>query len=160
MIFITRTLILFSSAGHLTAKSDVYSFGVVLLEMLSGRRVVDKNRPTREQNLVEWAKPYLKSKRKVFQVMDTRLEGRYSLNEALKVAQLALQCIASEPRQRPTMVEVVRSLDQLQSSEDMNGATEDAIRRKHGQISSNANHNQGRTNGVRNGVAPAAHPKA
>ena len=29
-------------AGHLTAKSDVYSFGVVLLEMLSGRRALDK----------------------------------------------------------------------------------------------------------------------
>ncbi|WVZ04422.1 hypothetical protein V8G54_025228 [Vigna mungo] len=28
--------------GRLTAKSDVYSFGVVLLELLSGRRVVDK----------------------------------------------------------------------------------------------------------------------
>ncbi|WVZ04642.1 hypothetical protein V8G54_017988 [Vigna mungo] len=28
--------------GRLTAKSDVYSFGVVLLELLSGRRAVDK----------------------------------------------------------------------------------------------------------------------
>ncbi|KAK1653147.1 hypothetical protein QYE76_070952 [Lolium multiflorum] len=39
--------------GHLTAKSDVYSFGVVLLELLTGRRSVDKNRRGREQNLVD-----------------------------------------------------------------------------------------------------------
>ncbi|KAM0042700.1 putative protein kinase RLK-Pelle-RLCK-VIIa-2 family [Helianthus debilis subsp. tardiflorus] len=39
--------------GHLTAKSDVYSFGVVLLEMLTGRRSMDKNRPNCEHNLVE-----------------------------------------------------------------------------------------------------------
>ncbi|GJT68943.1 probable serine/threonine-protein kinase PIX7 [Tanacetum coccineum] len=45
--------------GHLTAKSDVYSFGVVLLEMLTGRRSMDKNRPNGEHNLVEWARPHL-----------------------------------------------------------------------------------------------------
>ncbi|KAL1330757.1 hypothetical protein AAHE18_12G133100 [Arachis hypogaea] len=67
------------ATGHLTSKSDVYSFGVVLLEMLSGRRAIDKNRPSGEHNLVEWAKPYLSNKRRVFRVMDTRLEGQYSL---------------------------------------------------------------------------------
>ncbi|RYR70237.1 hypothetical protein Ahy_A03g016744 isoform A [Arachis hypogaea] len=39
------------ATGHLTAKSDVFSFGVVLLEMLSGRRAVDKNRPSGQHNL-------------------------------------------------------------------------------------------------------------
>ncbi|PIN02940.1 Serine/threonine protein kinase [Handroanthus impetiginosus] len=43
--------------GHLTTRNDVYSFGVVLLELLTGKRAVDKKRPAREQNLVEWAKP-------------------------------------------------------------------------------------------------------
>ncbi|XP_045792068.1 translocon-associated protein subunit alpha-like [Trifolium pratense] len=39
--------------GHLTTKSDVYSYGVVLLEMLYGKRAVDKNIPSRQHNLVE-----------------------------------------------------------------------------------------------------------
>ncbi|XP_043690752.1 receptor-like cytoplasmic kinase 176 isoform X1 [Telopea speciosissima] len=107
------------ATGHLTAKSDVYSFGVVLLELLSGRRAVDKNRPSGEHNLVEWAKPCLTNKRKVFRVLDTRLEGQYSLNGAQKVADLALQCLSTEAKLRPNMDEVVTALEQLQDSKDV-----------------------------------------
>ncbi|ERN07877.1 probable serine/threonine-protein kinase PBL11 [Amborella trichopoda] len=106
------------ATGHLTTRSDVYSFGVVLLEMLSGRRALDKNRPTGEHNLVEWAKPYLSNKRKLFRVMDSRIEGQYSLKIAQKAAALALQCLSSEPKYRPSMKEVVEVLEQLQESKD------------------------------------------
>ncbi|KAL3623061.1 putative serine/threonine-protein kinase pbl9 [Castilleja foliolosa] len=104
------------STGHLTAKSDVYSFGVVLLEILSGKKAVDKNRPSGEHNLVEWAKPYLTNKRRVFRVLDARLEGQYSLVQAAKAANLALQCLCMDARPRPNMDEVVRVLEQLQDS--------------------------------------------
>ncbi|WVZ00050.1 hypothetical protein V8G54_026119 [Vigna mungo] len=102
------------ATGHLTAKSDVYSFGVVLLEMLSGKRAVDKNRPSGQHNLVEWAKPYLANKRKIFRVLDTRLEGQYSTDDAYKVANLALRCLSIDSKFRPNMDEVVRTLEQLQ----------------------------------------------
>ncbi|KAK8543442.1 hypothetical protein V6N13_136046 [Hibiscus sabdariffa] len=109
------------ATGHLTAKSDVYSFGVVLLEMLSGRRVVDKNRPSGEHNLVDWAKPYLANKRKMFRVLDSRLEGQYSMEGAYKAATLALRCISTEPKFRPRMSEVVIVLEQLQGSDESEG---------------------------------------
>nr|GME01591.1 protein kinase APK1A, chloroplastic-like [Ipomoea batatas] len=107
------------ATGHLSAKSDVYSFGVVLLEMLSGRRVIDYNRPCGEHNLVEWAKPYLANKRKVSRVLDNRLEGQYTLEVSQKVANLALQCLSKDPRFRPTMDDVVKELEQLKESKDM-----------------------------------------
>jgi len=44
----------YQRTGYLTNKSDVYSFGVVLLELISGRRVIDTMRPSHEQNLVTW----------------------------------------------------------------------------------------------------------
>ncbi|QHO38676.1 Putative serine/threonine-protein kinase NAK [Arachis hypogaea] len=106
------------ATGHLTSKSDVYSFGVVLLEMISGRKAIDKNQPTGEHNLVEWAKPYLSNKRRVFRVMDPRLEGQYSQSRAQAAAALAMQCLAVEPKARPNMDEVVKALEQLQESKD------------------------------------------
>ncbi|XP_060201926.1 receptor-like cytoplasmic kinase 176 [Lycium barbarum] len=106
------------STGHLTAKSDVYGFGVVLLEILSGKKAIDKNRPQGEHNLVEWSRPYLTSKRRVFRVLDPRLEGQYSLTRALKVANIALKCLAVDPKSRPSMDEVVTALEQLQESKD------------------------------------------
>ncbi|KAM0837164.1 hypothetical protein ACQ4PT_061840 [Festuca glaucescens] len=105
------------ATGHLTTKSDVFSFGVVLLEMLSGRRAVDKNHPNGEHNLVEWARPYLTSKRRIFRVLDARLGGQYSLAKAQKAASLALQCLSVDPRHRPTMEQVITVLEQLYDAE-------------------------------------------
>lgn len=42
--------------GELTLKSDVYSFGVVLLEIITGRKAFDNDKPTNEQNLVSWVR--------------------------------------------------------------------------------------------------------
>jgi serine/threonine protein kinase len=103
-------------AGHLSAKSDVYSFGVVMVEMLSGRRALDKNRPAGEHNLVEWARPYLSSRRRIFRILDARLAGQYSLAGAHKAAALALQCLSADARNRPTMHQVVAALEQLQET--------------------------------------------
>lgn len=100
--------------GHLTAKSDVYSYGVVLLELLSGQRALDKNRPPGQHNLVEWARPYITNKRRVIHVLDSRLGSQYSLPAAQKVATLALQCLSMDARCRPAMDQVVTALEQLQ----------------------------------------------
>lgn len=82
--------------------------------MLSGRRAMDKNRPSGEHNLVEWARPYLTNKRKIFRVLDNRLEGQYSLDSAFRVATLAFRCLSTEPKFRPVMNEIVKELEQLQ----------------------------------------------
>ncbi|KAK5824813.1 hypothetical protein F383_06954 [Gossypium arboreum] len=105
--------------GHLTAMSDVYSFGVVLLELLTGRRSLDKKRSPREQNLVEWARPILNDARKLGRIMDPRLEGQYSEMGARKAAALAYQCLSQRPKQRPKMCDVVGILEPLQDYEDI-----------------------------------------
>lgn len=109
--------------GHLTWRSDVYSFGVVLLELLTGRRSMDKTRPSGEHNLVEWARPYLRDKRKLLQIVDPRLEGLYSVKGAQKAASLAFHCLGHNPKARPMMSDVVQTLEPLQNMRDMASAS-------------------------------------
>ncbi|XP_062220478.1 serine/threonine-protein kinase RIPK-like [Phragmites australis] len=99
--------------GHLTAKSDVYSFGVVLLELLTGRRTVDKRRRGREQHLVDWARPYLRRPERLDRVMDPSLDGQYSAKAAHKAAMVAYHCLHSVPKSRPSMRDVVDALEPL-----------------------------------------------
>ncbi|KAF8038356.1 hypothetical protein BT93_B1017 [Corymbia citriodora subsp. variegata] len=99
------------ATGHLYVKSDVYSFGVVLLEMLTSVRAMDRNRCYGQQNLVEWARPSLHDKRKLRKIMDWRLEGRYPLKAATQVAELILKCLEGDPKARPSMAEVLATLE-------------------------------------------------
>ncbi|KAK4365643.1 hypothetical protein RND71_013523 [Anisodus tanguticus] len=105
--------------GHLTSKSDVYSFGVVLLELITGRRAMDKKRPVKERILVDWARPMLRDSYKLDRIMDPRLEGQYSTQGAKKVAALAYQCLSHQPRCRPTMCNVVKALEPILDLKDI-----------------------------------------
>ncbi|CAL9749260.1 probable serine/threonine-protein kinase PIX13 [Musa acuminata AAA Group] len=103
------------ATGHLYVKSDVYGFGVVLLETLSGQRTLDPNRPSGQHNLVDWARPMLADRRKLARLMDPRLEGQYSSKGALQAAQLTLRCLAGDPKSRPSMKEVVETLEHVEA---------------------------------------------
>ncbi|XP_042017750.1 probable serine/threonine-protein kinase PBL16 [Salvia splendens] len=100
--------------GHLTPRSDVYSFGVVLLELVTGRKSLDRSRPAREQNLTEWAIPLLKEKKKVLDIVDARLGGDYPVKGVQKAAMLAYHCLNRNPKARPLMRDIVDSLEPLQ----------------------------------------------
>ncbi|RRT62893.1 hypothetical protein BHE74_00019568, partial [Ensete ventricosum] len=98
------------------------SFGVVLLELLTGRRSVDKTRPSKEQSLVDWARPKLNDKRKLLQIIDSRLEDQYSTRAAQKACSLAYYCLSHNPKARPLMSDVVETLEPLQASGGSEGS--------------------------------------
>ncbi|CAI0379977.1 unnamed protein product [Linum tenue] len=108
----------YALTGQLTSKSDVYSFGVVFLEIITGRRVIDNSRPTEEQNLVTWASPLLKDRKKFDLLADPLLEGNYpqkGLHQALAVAAM---CLQEEAATRPLMSDVVTALEYLATNKD------------------------------------------
>ncbi|RVW48723.1 putative serine/threonine-protein kinase PBL16 [Vitis vinifera] len=105
--------------GHLSPRSDVYSFGVVLLELLTGRKSLDKSRPAREQNLTDWALPLLREKKKLLNIIDPRLEGDYPVKGVHKAAMLAYHCLNRNPKARPLMRDIVDSLEPLQVATDV-----------------------------------------
>ncbi|CAK9177919.1 unnamed protein product [Ilex paraguariensis] len=106
------------ATGHLYVKSDVYGFGVVLVEMLTGLRALDTNRPSGQHNLIVWVKPLLSHRRKLKDILDSRLEGKYPSKAAAQIAQLALACLGPEQKTRPSMKEVVETLERINSAKE------------------------------------------
>lgn len=51
--------------------------------------------------------------------MDSRLGGQYSVKGAKEMAFLALQCISLNPKDRPKMPTIVKTLERLEHFKDM-----------------------------------------
>jgi len=90
----------------------MWSFGVVLYEILTGRRSLERNRPTAEQKLLDWVKQYPADTSRFVIIMDARLRNQYSLPAARKIAKLADSCLKKNPEDRPSMSQIVESLKQ------------------------------------------------
>ncbi|KAJ0079504.1 hypothetical protein Patl1_24493 [Pistacia atlantica] len=104
-------------AGNIYVRSDVYGFFGVLLEMLTGLRALDINRPSGEHNLVEYANPSLSDKRKLKKIMDPRLEGQYPAKVASQAGELIVKCLESDPKSCLSMDQVLETLEKISAIE-------------------------------------------
>lgn len=103
----------YAMTGQLTLKSDVYSFGVVLLEIITGRKAIDTSRTGLEQNLVAWARPLFKDRRKFTQMADPTLQGQYPMRGLYQALAVAAMCVQEQPTMRPVIADVVTALAYL-----------------------------------------------
>ncbi|XVF27845.1 hypothetical protein REPUB_Repub14bG0144300 [Reevesia pubescens] len=108
----------YAMTGKLTKKSDVYSFGVVFLELISGRRVIDDERPTEEQNLIAWAEPLFKDRLKFRLMADPLLEEKYPVKSLYQALAVAAMCLQEEADTRPLIADVVTALEFLATPKD------------------------------------------
>ncbi|KAJ6308871.1 hypothetical protein OIU76_018458 [Salix suchowensis] len=136
----------YASSGKLTAKSDVYSFGVVLLELISGRRPVDRTQSYIDDSIVDWAlyafvlisfsfsgilelnyedlkaRPLLKKALEdgnLDAVVDPKLQD-YDFNEMTQMICCAAACVRHLGRFRPRMSQIVRALEGNMPLDELN----------------------------------------
>ncbi|CAM8990072.1 unnamed protein product [Rhodiola kirilowii] len=100
----------YAQSGQITEKADVYSFGVVLVELVTGRKAVDLNRPKGQQCLTEWARPLLEDYA-IDELIDPRLGENYSEQEVYCMLHAASLCLRRDSDVRPRMSQVLRILE-------------------------------------------------
>ncbi|XP_052195396.1 probable receptor-like protein kinase At1g30570 isoform X1 [Diospyros lotus] len=114
----------YESNRQVNSSGDVYSFGIVLLQIISGKRVINMNMQA-PMPLNKMAKSLTKSG-SIVEFVDRKLEGEYSSEAFDSVLNLGLSCTAAK-QQRPSMAEVVLTLEEaLQVSKIAKASTPQA----------------------------------
>lgn len=101
----------YTEPGRLGPESDVFSFGVVLLELISGRKVMDVN--ASPSSIVAWALPLIGAGL-ARQVFDGRVAAPRPGTDAeaaiARVLSVAARCVSESVERRPAMAEVASEL--------------------------------------------------
>ncbi|CAL5358581.1 unnamed protein product [Camellia sinensis] len=105
--------------GKVSESCDVYSFGILLLEILTGRKPIEKLPGGVKRTITEWAEPLI-LKGRFKELVDPKLRGNFDENQLKQGIHVAALCTQSEAEKRPTMKEVVGLLKRYDSnSEEM-----------------------------------------
>ncbi|CAH8305980.1 unnamed protein product [Eruca vesicaria subsp. sativa] len=98
----------YAYSSKATIKCDVYSFGVVLMELITGKKLVDSSFGE-NKNLVNWVSKMIDTKEGLIETLDKRL-SESSKADMINVLRVAIRCTSRSPTIRPTMNEVVQLL--------------------------------------------------
>ncbi|KAL9268363.1 Receptor-like protein [Drosera capensis] len=98
---------------RMSTESDVYSYGVVLLELLTRKRALDPSFPE-GMDIVGWTRSVWNSVDAIDLAVDPSILEEFDdanvVTQVIDVLAVALQCTEKEARERPTMREIVKLL--------------------------------------------------
>ncbi|MBA0720956.1 hypothetical protein Golax_008548 [Gossypium laxum] len=96
----------YAENGFVSVRTDVYAFGIVLLQLMSGRKVIDLESKGQNVSLRQWAKPLIK-KLALHELIDPRIGESYDSYQLYLMAKTAYLCVQRSPEMRPSMGEVI-----------------------------------------------------
>ncbi|KAJ4745686.1 Protein kinase superfamily protein [Rhynchospora pubera] len=99
----------YSMYGKSSESCDVYRFGVLLLEIVSGKKPVEKSDLMQKVSITDWALPLAREGRFI-EIVDSKLNDDYVEGELKRLVLVGLVCAQNEPEKRPTMLEVAALL--------------------------------------------------
>ncbi|KAK1435953.1 hypothetical protein QVD17_01726 [Tagetes erecta] len=120
---------LYATTGLLTQKSDVYSFGVVLCEILSGKLAVEPLKIDQKQPLPgdheasqviflsQWATQCFENKR-LDEIIFHDIKDQIDAKSLDIFSTLVYRCLQEQQKDRPTMGEVVKELENAYECQD------------------------------------------
>lgn len=104
---------------QLTEKSDVYSFGVVMLELVTAKQPIEKGKYiVREVRLA-----MNKNNEEDYglrELMDPTIRDVSNLTGFGRFVELTMQCVEESAADRPTMSEVVKTLENILQNDGLN----------------------------------------
>ncbi|XP_073273684.1 leucine-rich repeat receptor protein kinase HPCA1-like [Primulina huaijiensis] len=103
----------------LTEKSDVYSFGVVLLELISAKQPIEKGKYIVREIRTAIDK-HDESHYGLREIMDPTIRNTPNLIGFSRFVELAVQCVEESASVRPTMNEVVKTLEYILHNDGLN----------------------------------------
>jgi len=95
--------------GKVSGACDVYSFGILLLELVAGRKPIERLPSGAKRTITEWAEPLI-ARGRLGDLVDPRLRGAFDAAQLARVVECAALCVQGEPDRRPDMRTVVRIL--------------------------------------------------
>ncbi|XP_031388679.1 senescence-induced receptor-like serine/threonine-protein kinase isoform X2 [Punica granatum] len=98
----------YQSSGSLNMKSDVYSFGVILFELITGHPAMIRSASC-SIHILQWVTPIIE-RRDIHSIVDPRLAGKFSVNSAWKMVEIAMSCVPTTAVMRPDISHVLAEL--------------------------------------------------
>ncbi|AET01560.2 LRR receptor-like kinase [Medicago truncatula] len=103
----------FQRTGNTNKKNDIYSFGIVLLELITGKKALV--RASGESiHILQWVTPIVE-RGDIRSIIDARLQGKFDINSAWKVVEIAMSSTSPIEVERPDMSQILAELKECLS---------------------------------------------